>query len=93
MTVANPQSNGIKERMHLTMADMLQTMKFIVKNDSEGAWRTEVDSMLQAVAWALRSTVNSTTKMTPANLLFNKDMVLNKEVDVNWATIKEQREK
>ena len=24
-TVANPQSNGIKERMHLTMADMLRT--------------------------------------------------------------------
>ena len=70
-TVANPQSNGIKERMHLTMADMLRTMKFTVANDSEGAWRTEVDSMLQAVAWALCSTVNSTTKMTPANLLFN----------------------
>ena len=75
------------------MADMLRTMKFTVADDSEGAWRTEVDSMLQAVAWALRSTVNSTTKMTPANLLFNKDMVLNKEIDVNWLTIKEQREK
>ena len=72
---------------------MLRAMKFTVKDDSEGAWRTEVESMLQAVAWALRSTMNPTTKMAPVSLLFNKDMVLNKEIDVNWTAIKEQREK
>ena len=88
MTVANPQSNGIKERMHLTMADMLRTMKFTVSDDSEGAWWTEVDAVLQAVAWAIRLTVSSTTKLAPANLLFNRDMVLNKEVAVNLDAIK-----
>ena len=88
--VANPQSNGIKERMHLTMVDMLRTIKFTVKDDSEAAWCTEVGSMLQAVAWALRLTVNSIMKMTPANLLFKKDIVLNKEIDVKWTANKEQ---
>ena len=77
-TVANPQSNGIKERMHLTMADMLRTMKFTVSDESEGAWRMEVDAALQAVAWAIRSTISANTKLTPANLLFKKYMILNK---------------
>ena len=91
-TVMNPQSNGIKERIHLTMADMLQTMKFTVKDDLEGTWRTEVDTILQAVAWAIRTTVNATLKHAPVNLVFNKDMLMNNAVKVNWKAIKSQRE-
>ena len=34
-TVMNPQSNGIKERMHLTMADMLRTCVFSMKDDRD----------------------------------------------------------
>lgn len=82
-TVMNPQSNGIKERMHLTMANMLRTIKFTMKDDLEGTWRTEVDAILQAVAWVLRSTVGTTLRHTPANLVFNKDMILNNTVKVN----------
>lgn len=37
MTVLNPQANGIKKRMHLTMADILQMMKFQVKDSKEGS--------------------------------------------------------
>ena len=92
-TAANPQLNRIKERMHLTMVDMLRTMKFTVRNDSEGAWRTEVDAASEAVAWAIRSTVNTNTRLAPANLLFKRDMILNKEVTVNWNAIRQQREK
>ena len=91
-TVLNPQSNGIKERIHLTMADMLRTVKFTVKDDREGTWQTEIDTILQAVAWALRSTVGTTVKHAPSNLVFNKDMILNNEVKVNWTAIKNQRE-
>jgi len=91
-TVLNPQSNGIKERMHLTMADMLRTVKFTVKDDLEGTWRMEIDTILQAVAWALRATVGPTWKHAPANLVFNKDMILNNEVRINWKAIKNQRE-
>jgi len=91
-TVLNPQSNGIKERMHLTMAEMLRTMTFEVANESKETWRTEVDVALQSVAWALRSTVNSVTKYAPVNLAFGRDMVLNEEVRINWTAIKNHRE-
>ena len=91
-TVLNPQSNGVKERMHLTMADMLHTMSITVQNESEGAWRTEVDAALQAVAWALRSTVSAGVKYSPANLALGRDMILNNSVQVDWETIRAKRE-
>ena len=74
-TVMNPQASGIKERMYLTMADMLRTMTFKVPDDKAVTWRTEVDAILQAVAWAIRSMVHAGMKYAPANLLFTKDMV------------------
>ena len=92
ITVLNPRSNVIKERMHLTMADMLRTMTFEVANDKEGTWRTEVDAELQAIAWVLRTTVSAGTKYSPANMALGRDIILNQEVQVNWETIKKYRE-
>ena len=74
------------------MANMLRTVKFTVKDDREGTWETEIDTILQAVAWVLRATVGTTVKHAPANLVFNKDMILNNEVKVNQTAIKNQRE-
>ena len=92
-TVLNPRSNGIKERMHLTMADMLRTMTLKVKNDNESVWKVELEAALQAIAWAMRSTVSNGTKYSPANLTFGRDMILNEEVKINWDSIKANREK
>ncbi len=63
--------------MYLMMANMMRTMTFKVDNSKEGTWRTEIDIMLQAVAWTIHSTENTGTKYAPANLLFNKDMIQN----------------
>ena len=91
-TVLNPRSNGIKKRMHLTMANMLRTMKFTVADDKEGTWRTKVDAALQAIAWALRTIVSAGTKYSPANVTLGRDMILNQEVQVNWDGIKKYQE-
>ena len=91
-TVMNPQSNGVKERMHLTMADMLRSMTFEVDDESERAWRNEAQIALQAVTWALRSTVNASTKVSPANMVFKRNMVLNQAVKVNWEAIKKYQD-
>ena len=91
-TVLNPQSNGIKERMHLTMADMLRTMTFEITTEDEKMWRAEVQAALQAVAWAIRTTVSAGTRHAPGHLIFRKDMILNRAVQVNWAAIQKHRE-
>ena len=92
-TVLNPQSNGIKERMHLTMADMLRTMTITVADESEITWRTELEAAMQAIAWALRTTVSAGIKYSPANLALGCDMILNKSIQVNWEIIRNQRER
>ena len=92
-TVLNPQSNGIKERMHLTMADMLRTMTITVHDDLDETWRTELEAAMQAIAWALRTTVSAGIKYSPANLALGRDMILNQTVQVNWETIRNRRER
>ena len=92
-TVLNPQSNGIKERMHLTMADMLRTMTITVHDDLDETWRTKLEAAMQAIAWALRTTVSAGIKYSPANLALGRDMILNQTVQVNWETIRNQRER
>ena len=52
-TVLSPRRNGIKERIHLTIADMLRWIMLTIKYDSEGAWQTELEAALQAIAWRL----------------------------------------
>ena len=66
--VLNPQSNGIKERVHLIMADMLQKMTIVVPDDREETWRTKVEAAMQAIAWALQTMVSTGLKYLPANL-------------------------
>ena len=50
-TVKNPQANGMVEKMHLSMGDMIRTSKF-----ESDTWEEEVDLLLQSIAWAIRST-------------------------------------
>ena len=88
VSVPVDQVNGIKEHMHLIMVNMIRMMAIKVDDTKVVTWKMEVDAMLQAVAWAIRSTVNEGMKYAPTNLLYNKDMILNKDVEVNWTAIR-----
>jgi ribosomal protein L21E len=68
--VRNPKSNGVIERVHLTMCDMLRTTTF-----SGADWFGELQHALDAVAWAVRTTVNPLIKHSPCHLAFSQDMV------------------
>lgn len=60
-TVRNPKSNGVTERVHLTMGYMLWTVTF-----SGSDWFTNMQRALDAVAWAVTpaSTLPSNTHLT-----------------------------
>jgi transposase InsO family protein len=45
-TIRSPKSNGVIERVHLTMGDMLRTMTFSGSN-----WLTDIPPALDATAW------------------------------------------
>ena len=86
-TVKNPQANSPVERMHLTMGDMLRTSPALQGH----GWAQELGRMLQSVCWALHSTVNSTTKHTSGQLAFNRDMLTQARISVDWDRVTRTR--
>lgn len=86
-TVKNPRGNAICERVHLTMGDMLRTMTF------EGEdWLEEMNRTLQSVAWAIRTTVSTTTGQSPGQLVFSRDMILATKIKIDWMKLKAMKQ-
>ena len=79
-TVKNPRANSPVERMHLTMAGMLRTSTPLQGYD----WFSAVQHMLQAIAWAIRSTVNTAVRYTPGQMVFQRDMITASQIRVDW---------
>ena len=91
-TVKNPQANGVVERMHLTLADMLRTMTVIVDEECPIKINDAIDTMLQSSAWSLRTTVSTVTNVSPGMAVFNRDMIFNFKMRVNWQQVEKKRD-
>ena len=74
--------------MHLTAGDMLRTMTFEGDN-----WQSTLHAALQSVAWALRSTIHSTLGYSPGQLVFNRDMIMQNKIFVDWAKINDAKQR
>ena len=85
-SVKNPQANSMIERVHLSMGDKLRATTF--KGED---WVTDVDQELQSIAWAIRSTINSSTDHTPGQLVFGTDMLFQSKIKVDWENLKAKR--
>jgi transposase InsO family protein len=67
-TPFNPQSNGIIERVHLTLNDLLRTTEIYGREmDEKDPW----GPFLSSAAYAIRSTIHTTLKATPGQLVVN----------------------
>ena len=89
-TIKNPQANGIVERVHGVINDMLRT------NDLDNYTFDPVDpwgDLLANVAWALRSLTHSTLNATPGQLVFNRDMLFDMKYVADWEAIRKRKEK
>eukprot|EP00957_Ditylum_brightwellii_P157114 11957984-Ditylum_brightwellii.AAC.1 len=63
ITTQNPQANGIVERIHQTIGNMLRTFQeHSTELDEDDPW----SGILRAVMFATRATVHSTSRATPA---------------------------
>jgi hypothetical protein len=85
-TVRNPRSNGVIERVHLTMGDMLRTITF-----SGSDWFQDMQRALDSVAWAIRTTVNHNIKYSPCHLAFSQDMIFRQAIQIDWDNIHSNR--
>jgi hypothetical protein len=88
-TTYNPQSNGIIERVHQLMGDILRTFELEERElDEKDPWAP----FLSATAYAIRSTYHTTLQASPAQLVFGRDMILPITFKADWTRIKEQRQ-
>ena len=81
-TVKNPQSNGLHERKHLVLCEMLRSQKLYVPKESIA--RREINRVLQSAAWAMRTSIHMITKYSPGQLIFQRDMIIHKKVIADW---------
>ena len=65
-TMYNPQSNGIIERMHQVIGNLLLALDISKSANPPTIGDDEPwDNILSSVAWAIRSTYNTTLEATP----------------------------
>jgi hypothetical protein len=80
----NPQSNGIIERVHLTLNDSLRTAEIDCREmDEKDHW----GPFLASAAYAIRSIFHTTLKATPGQFVFGRDMVLAIKFMADWGQL------
>jgi hypothetical protein len=90
ITTRNPQANAMVERAHGTIHNMIRTQSIKDKRDlAFGKW----DGILSALGFAMRATVHTTNRASPAQLVFGRDAMLNVNFEANWQYIKERKQK
>ena len=88
-TPYNPQSNGIVERVHQVLNDILRTFELEERElDEHNPWM----EFLSAAAFAIRATYHTTLQATPAQLVFGRDMLLPIVTQANWELIRQRRQ-
>ena len=85
----NPQANGVVERVHAVMGDILRTFELEERElDEDNPW----GEFLSSCAFAIRATYHTTLQATPAQLVFGRDMILPIAIQADWARIKERKQ-
>ena len=84
-TVKNPSVNAIVERIHGTLGEQLRATVF-------GAdWSNDIDTLIQACAYALRATLLARGTYSPAQLAFGHDLIFRQKVLIDWERLKSVR--
>ena len=85
-TVKNPTAQSLVERLRLTMGDQLRATVYSVDG-----WQDDVNTLIQAIAWALRTAVPSNAPYSPGQIACGMDMIMRLKCSVNWQLLKEKR--
>ena len=90
ITTRNPQANGMVERAHQTIHNMIAVQNVQRRQDLPGGdWK----GILSAVGFAMRATIHTTMRATPMQLVYGRDAIHNVRFEADWQYIKERRQK
>jgi hypothetical protein len=88
-TVENPQANGILERVHQVLGQMLCTAELDM---ADLVTPNDVDVFLHNAAWAICSTYHRLLKASPGTAIFGCDMLFDIPFMADWNKIGERRQ-
>ena len=89
ITTRNPQANAIIERFHQTLGNIIRTFELHQDQEvTQDSW----EGILSAAMFALRSTYHTTTQVTPMQLVFGRDNILNLKSKADWNYIKQRKQ-
>ncbi len=88
-TVKNPWANGILERVHQELGQMLCTAELDM---ADSVTPNDADVFLDNAAWAIRSTNHTVLKASPGAAIFGWDMVFDIPFVADWRKIWERRQ-
>ncbi len=82
--VKNPQANGILERVHQVLGQMLRTAELDM---ADSVASDDVDVFLDNAAWAICSTYHKVLKASPGAAIFGQDMLFDIPFVADWQKI------
>jgi hypothetical protein len=88
-TVKNPRANGILERVHQVLRQMLCTDELGM---ADSVTPNDIDVFLDNTAWAICSTYYTVLKVSPGAAIFGQDMLFDIPFVADWHKIGEQRQ-
>jgi hypothetical protein len=91
ITSRNPQSNSIIERCHKTLHNMIRSAQIKDRRDLDEFFGFQ--GVLAACRKAMNSTVHTTSRATPTQLVFGRDAMLNASFQADWQFIKERKQR
>jgi hypothetical protein len=87
--VKNPRANGILERVHQVLGQMLCTAELDM---ADSVTPNDVDVFLDKAAWAICSTYHTVLKASPGAAIFGQDRLFNIPFVADWHKIGERRQ-
>jgi len=91
ITSRNPQSNSMIERCHKTLHNMIRSAQIKDKRDLDSLLGFK--GVLAACRKAMNSTVHTTARATPTQLVFGRDAMLNATFQADWQFIRERKQR
>ncbi len=88
-TVKNPQANGLLERVHQVLGQMLHTAEIDMANS---VTPDDVNVFLHNQAWANCSSHHMVLKASPGAAIFGQDILFDNLLMAGWHAIGEQRQ-
>ena len=90
ITKRNPQANLMVKRCHQTIGNVIRTYtNDFGELDKQQPWQ----GIIAAAKFTCHATIHTTLNVSPTQLVFGRDAILNSRYEANWEVIRDRKQK